>query len=192
MIHHLLAVLLSFNAHQAPTQPVHPYIRFEAGYNRLLDKYGHGTYTQEQRKRLVRDVWKGCGKDYETASYCACVGALESNYDAPKPRNYSWYKGRNYENARGYFGGNNYVLLAEVKRLKVGGRRAMWLAYWKRDPLAATYYSATRFSFITGIYGLDVGLRQWVTGDGWRKRTKDRKRAERYVRNCTWLRNKFF
>jgi hypothetical protein len=164
----------------------------EIGYNRLLDEYGHGTYTKEQRRILVNAVWKGCKGNYETASYLACVGALESNYDAPKPRDYKKYKGKNYENARGYFGGNNYVLLAEVKRLRLGGRRSMWLSYWKRDPLAASYYSATRFSFIVGIYGMETGLRQWVTGDGWRTRVKDRRRAERYVRNCQWLHSKFF
>lgn len=68
----------------------------------------------------------------------------------------------------------------------------MWLAYWKRDPLAATYYSATRFSFIVHIYGVDTGLRQWVTGEGWKKNPKDFRRSSKYVHDCKWLKERFF
>lgn len=186
---HILAVLCAALTHQAKAQDVHPYIKFESGFTKLLDGVGHGKFTNEERRKLINEVWQGSGKNYETSCFCACVGALESNYYLPPPKSQEWIR---YEKIRGFFGCHNSTLIAEVKRKKVGGSIRMWLAYFKRDPFVASRFSAYRFSFIVGVYGIEKGLRQWVCGESWKKNPKDLKRSSKYVRDCFWLKRKFF
>ena len=186
---HLLAVLCAAFTHQAKAQEVHPYIRFESGFTKLLDSVGHGKFTKEERRKLINAVWQRSEGNYEKASVCACVGALESNYYLPQPKSKEW---SHYEKIRGFFGCHNSTLIAEVKRKKVGGSRRMWLAYFKRDPFIASRFSAYRFSFIVSVYGMETGLRQWVTGEGWKKNPKDFRRSTKYIHDCKWLKERFF
>ena len=189
-----VAILLAF-APPTPCQPLpnHPFNRFEIGFHLLLKDYSWHKFTPQEEKRLVRNLWGGAHKESIPASMSACVGVMESHFDIPSPSRYANYRGKDYSKVRGHCGTHNQTVLAEVKRLKLGGRREMWLALWKRDPIGCDYYAASRMQFLLRIYKTPYKtLRIWVVGPEGLDVPKDAKRSDFYARNVLRLMDRYF
>jgi hypothetical protein len=188
----ILGALLALGSTYANAKE-HPYVRFENGFNRLLNEMAWQEWTPKERQKHVRAIWRGSGKCYDIAALAAAVGVMEHHWALPPPDRYVLWRGKCYEKVRGHLGCHNGTLWAEVKRRKSGGSREMWLRYWKRDTANADFYGASRLAFIVRVYKDEtVGLKQWVTGDAWRTNPSEAKRAETYAANVQRVKNRFF
>lgn len=156
----------------------HPFTRFERNFDRLYSRYGWGDPIE--KKAIVKAIWSGSAKNYTSSAYCACIGVMESHYTkVPNP---------------GYLGMKESTCMFQVRRMGLGGKREMWVAYLDRDPMIGTYLGAVHFRYLGGRLKWDVRkvLKSWVRGDGWQKPGEARETAEKYADDVEWLYRTYF
>ena len=176
-----LLFLLSISPLQADRIKPPEYWTYHANFHRLILKLSWAKGMD--RKTLDEEawaIWDGSGSDYWKAGHFACIGIMESHYVLPHPALYNNY--------RGHFGGHNHTLLVEVKRCNQGGRKSMWLAYWKKNPINADYWSAHRFSRLMELFKTTRRTESaWVDGE-----PDNSERGRKYANEVEKLYERYF
>lgn len=122
-------------------------------------------------------TWDACGANKDCARWYVSDSMQECNLNPLDNADYY-----------GWVGAHWYVIVIVLQRHGMKEPRVGWKSWIRKHPWHVNYILAKHFNCFYKTMGIDIALRRWEYGDGWKTMPVIKKKTDLYIKQIHFLR----